>query len=576
MGKKKRSRRRADTAQIFLVVSALGAVATVASQVDLQVRRRQLIPSYSAGNGVSPAVKGKVVRRGNIFDRNGNLLAEDLNLYHFQVDPAKVPHTDSFFVALSQASGISPLELADRIQDADGVLEWQENFDADSKNSIDKVRQDYGADGLEIVKSPGQRRYPLGVSGTPVVGGIWAQNQQLRYGLELGQDTVLGGPYIQGKAPNGRLAAVKAEGDTRYGQDITLTIDQSIQVKTFEALKNAVDSNHADAGAAVVMNPENGDVLALASYPIVDPSEPLPDEKSLKNLAASPLVNRATQQRYEPGSTFKILTLAKAMDLGEVKDQDVVNCTGTHMIGTRASIHCEQHATGRAHGPVTALKAIAESCNVSAAIWAERVGYDEFLNFVDDLGLAKKPNIGVPGELKGFYLENPPNIHLQLANMGFGQSISTNPLALTDAFCTIANNGVRVPPRLILKVGETQQPVKEGIEILSPATCEAVTQYMKAVFDQGGTGHSVGIDGYELAGKTGTAQKVSSKGAKGDVANFMGFVPAEHPKAVILVMVDNPHSVNIHGAAVAGPAFKSIAQAVIERYDIPRSVTINK
>jgi len=190
------------------------------------------------------------------------------------------------------------------------------------------------------------------------------------------------------------------------------------------------------------------------------------------------------------------------------------------------------------------------------------------IKYIEDLGLLEKTNVGVQGEITGLFRRNEYAKTLQLAHVGFGQSITATPLALASAFCMIGNGGVRIQPTLIRKIGDQVMPIGEGKRILKEETAEEVTKCMEAVIESDiGTGKSLRISGYTMGGKTGTAEKVGAK-IKGYVSNFIGFVPAEKPKAVILVMVNNPH-VGHFGSDVAGPAFHDIAKSAIRRLGIP-------
>ncbi|RYG77429.1 penicillin-binding protein 2 [bacterium] len=270
----------------------------------------------------------------------------------------------------------------------------------------------------------------------------------------------------------------------------------------------------------------------------------------------------------EPGSTFKILTLAKAIDAGKTTMHSYIQCGGELHPGPAWRIRCDAHHGNRAHGPVDPTKAIAKSCNVAAATWALRVGRAPFVEYMESLGLFRRSRIGLPRETWGSYNNEKWARPLALANFGFGQSMSITPIALAGAFSTIANDGVRRPLRLIGKIGDRETPLGEGERILSAEACRETRACMEAVIEtDGGTGKTLRIPGYRLAGKTGTAQKIA-KGEHGYVASFIGFVPARKPQAVVLVMINKPQGEAYYGAQVAGPVFKALAQGVIERYRI--------
>jgi cell division protein FtsI/penicillin-binding protein 2 len=272
--------------------------------------------------------------------------------------------------------------------------------------------------------------------------------------------------------------------------------------------------------------------------------------------------------QLEPGSTFKILTLAKALDAGKVKMTDTIMCRGEFHPTESSTVHCDAHHGNRAHGLLDPIKAIAKSCNVCAGMWALKVGREDMIEYVEDLGLLEKTQIGVPGEVHGLFRRDEYAKILQTAHVGFGQSITATPLALTSAFSMLANDGVRMQPRLIKKIGTQDMPIAKGKKIVSAEVAHQVEEAMEAVIESdAGTGKTLRVPGYRLGGKTGTAEKVGSK-PRGYVSNFIGFVPVEQPRAVIMVMVNNP-KVGYYGAVVAGPPFKTMAENVIRRMNIP-------
>lgn len=357
----------------------------------------------------------------------------------------------------------------------------------------------------------------------------------------------------------------KESAPRKDGDSITLTIDSDLQSAASAEIRKAVEANKADDGVAIILDPHTGDVLAMANWPSFSPYNPDGTEGDLsKNTGFNPAIMGV----LEPGSTFKILTLAKGLDSGKVHMNDVINCTGELHINSAWRVRCDSHHGNRAHGAVDAMSAIAKSCNVSAATWALKVGRTDFLKYVEHLGILKKPNLGLPKESRGLFNYNEYAKPLQLATVGFGQSITTTPIALASAFAMLGNGGVRIPPRLVKKIGASEVPTGQPDRIVKTQTAEEVMHCMEAVIQSDeGTGKSLRIPGYTLAGKTGTAQKIGG-GTSGYVANFVGFVPAPNPKALILVMVNHPTNGKYYGATVAGPVFLSLAKAVIRRYGI--------
>ncbi|HTQ09393.1 MAG TPA: penicillin-binding transpeptidase domain-containing protein, partial [Fimbriimonadaceae bacterium] len=246
------------------------------------------------------------------------------------------------------------------------------------------------------------------------------------------------------------------------------------------------------------------------------------------------------------------------------------DCEGQLVVWAGHAIHCAMEGGTRAHGPLDAEGAISRSCNVSAATWALRIGYGPMTQYLRDLGLLRPTGVGLPFEAHGDFNFDEYAKPLQLATLGFGQSVTVTPLSISTAFCMIANHGIQMKPRLIAKIGNQETPIVSTGRRVSAAAADKVFQIMQSVIqDPGGTGYHLRIPGYTLAGKTGTAQRINKKNGGGYVSNFVGFVPAPNPKAMILVMIDHPKAGAYYGASVAGPVWENLAKDLIRRYHIP-------
>jgi cell division protein FtsI/penicillin-binding protein 2 len=296
----------------------------------------------------------------------------------------------------------------------------------------------------------------------------------------------------------------------------------------------------------------------MANWPSFDPDRPWKPGEDF---------NMAVMGAYEPGSTFKALTLAKALDEGAVSPGSTLVCNGVLKIGKR-EIKCAAHGGKRAHGVCDNERAIAKSCNVAAATWALRLGRDKMVGLIDASRVLERPSVGLPGSRSGVFNRKDGAPALQTANLGFGQALNVTPLQLAAAFGALGNHGTMMRPRLIDRVGRWDIPREEGQPLFSPESADTVLRLMESVIESDeGTGKSSHIPGYRLAGKTGTAQKLGSGG--GYVSNFVGFVPAREPKAVVLVMIDSPTAGAYYGGTVAGPVFTEIARSLIRTLSIP-------
>lgn len=506
-------------------------------------------------------------KRGTIFAADGRALAVDEDAYELNIQFAKVPKSDAFFMQLANATGIPASEFVSFSESGVKGRSWLQPVGRAQKDAINKLKKDWKADGISLTRVE-RRSYPLAEAASGIVGMI--REGKAILGLEKSQDEQLTGVDGVRKGmtdKRGLFLPMRINSDSKPhldGKSLTLTLDTELQRAASEAIREAVERNKADNGVAIVLDPKTGDLLAVANWPSFRPygADGLPAP-----IQEGQDLNPAVSSQLEPGSTFKILTLAKGLDDGVVRTTDHLYCGGELAIGRR-SIHCDMHHGNRAHGDVDLTKAIAKSCNVAAATWAAHVGYDGMVDYMRNLGLFRKTELGLPYERTGNFNFEEPNHALQLATVGFGQSVTCTPIALAGAFGMIANDGTRMEPRLVKAVDGVPEPPKPGTKILKPETTQEILNYMESVIEwDGGTGKDLRIPGYRLGGKTGTAEKVGD--GDGYVSNFIGFVPSKSPQAVILVMVNHPTNGAYYGATVAGPAFKSIAEAVIRRYAIP-------
>ena len=564
-----------------LIKGLLGvcALATVMSQAKIQTWAAEDTKAQARKANRYGVTKAVVASRGRILDRNRAPLAQDSPITELVVDYRKAPSSPGFWAALSDATGIPANEFTAIGSVTEKSRSWVVSLSSDQRNRIAAIRKFWRPDGVSI-SGKGERENVLGDATSPIIGGFRHQLAKdnktkvtVATGLESTQDALLkgkDGKQVGFADKNGNLlpnrlieslCIPKAD-----GQDIETTIDATLQASAYAALKETVVANGANEGSAVVLDPRTGDVLALVTYPTFSSSE------FAKGTGVPFGANPATKNRFEPGSTFKILTLAKALDEGKTSMSEHFYCRLTMQVGKR-TIGCDRKHG--AHGDVDATKAIAKSCNVTAATWAMRVGHPAFTKYMTDLGLFEPTGVELGGEVAGSYNKKEYSKILQLATFGFGQSLTCTPISLASAFSTIANEGKRVPPRLIRRLGDETVERPKAKQIISAETAREVLETMEAVIEtKAGTGYSLRIPGYRLAGKTGTAEKIGSvdpitkKKISGYVANFIGFVPAVRPQAVVLVMVDNPKK-QIYGGAVAGPAFRQIALSVIKSMRIP-------
>lgn len=538
----------------FLIAGFLIAAGT---QANVQLINRKSVMHNANEFGRYKVKDKQFAQRGAIYSADGRVLAQNQDVYQLQLFYDRLPKSPGFFAELSLATGISVDDLRRPAMLGETKQAWRDPIRGEEASAIRSLMRRWNADGVSLEKAL-VRSYPLGFAASGVVGLLRADGPV--NGLEVSLDKELGGKNAEVKGFIDRTGAFMAVEDGEIqklvqGQDVTLTLDSILQFEASMAVRHAVETNNAASGAAVVIDPKTGDILAMANYPTFDPAGKMREGEDM---------NVAYRGLFEPGSTFKVMTLAKALDAGVCGQHDRLQCGGSITVPGK-TIRCSHGA----HGDIDWEKAIAESCNVAASTWAQKIGWQGMRDYIEDLGLLETTDIGLPWEEKGRHSESDPARPMQLANNGFGQAMNATPIELASAYASLANGGLRMKPRLIAKIGEKEQPIREGGQVFSAGVADYVRDLMIATIEKDfGTGKGLRIAGYQLAGKTGTAQKFQGGRMKGYVANFVGMVPAHEPKAVVLVMIDDPKAGSYYGGSVAGPVFTQLAKTIIRRYGI--------
>ena len=362
---------------------------------------------------------------------------------------------------------------------------------------------------------------------------------------------------------------VGGEGPNRPvdGNGVVLTIDSVVQFIAERALARAVDEYRAADGVAVVMDPRDGRILAMASNPSFDPNR-------IRDFTPDDRRNRAVQDQYEPGSTFKIVTASAGLEEGVVTPSQVLDCgDGFIQIGN-TQIH--EHGHNR-YGLMTFEDVMVHSSNVGAIRVGLALGQDRFYNYMRRFGFGERTGIALPGEAPGRVRRTQQWSQLSNASMSIGQEIATTPLQVLTAIAAVANGGVRMQPRIVEKVVDTKgntisvPPQAAPVRVISEKTAAVLNEILKAVVARG-TGAHAALAEHIVAGKTGTGQK-AGRGGYGDkvVASFGGYVPADRPQLAILVVIDEPKGAE-YGGTVAAPAFKEIAESTLRYLNVAPSV----
>jgi len=501
-------------------------------------------------------------RRGRILDRNGAELASTADVDSIYCNPRRLPDVPGAARKLARVLGLDWKELAQRL--------GQKKFFAWVKRKVtpEEVEAVKALElpGLAYTREP-RRFYPNRGLAATVMGHSGADGRG-QEGVELAFDRYLRGQTasLQGvRDALGRELFVDGMGEAAgdAGSDVVLTIDRYLTFVTERAIEEAQALHHAKAVIAVVMDPQTGELLAIASTPSYNPNDP-------SSAAEHGARDRAITDAFEPGSTMKTFTIASALDAGVVRPTDSFDCMMGRMMVGKYTIH-DTHP----HGPLTVAEIFKFSSNIGATKIARRLGKERLAEAFGRFGFGHPTGLGLPGERSGMLRPVEKWGDIGFANVSFGQGVTATPLQIVSGLAAIAAGGVYHPPRIVARVvrpdGSAEPlPDRPAVRVISERAARLMTGIMLGVTEQGGTARAAAIDGYPVAGKTGTAQKVSGGHYDSSkwVSSFIGFAPAEQPRVAIAVMVDEPQGGHL-GGAVAAPVFKEIAEQALRYLHVP-------
>ncbi len=493
--------------------------------------------------------------RGNILDRNGNNLAVSLEMDSCYAEPRHIQDIDGTAAVLAPFLGTSKQELLKKLNGSKNFV-WLERRLSPEKAVLVKNLKLRGVGFVSETK----RFYPNREMASHVIGFTGLDPVGLE-GIELKYDsTILGntGYLITERDALGRDVAYKKAlvKNSSPGKNVVLTLDTTIQHIVEKELSKAVIDSGAKDGMALVMEPDTGKVLAMANYPTFNPN-------SYAGNSAALLRNHVVADSFEPGSTFKIFLMAAALEEKIVKTTDVINCeNGKYKIADR-TIH-DTHSYSR----LSVADVLKYSSNIGSAKIGMRLGDEQLFRYLRNFGFGEKTGIDLPGESSGSLRDKRKLYGADLANISFGQGVAASSVQLVAAVSAVANGGTLMKPYIVERVlddagREVQkfepQPLRR---VISADTAAKVARMMEGVTTDGGTGLNAAVDGFRVAGKTGTAQKADpvTRGysATKRTASFIGFVPAEKPRLTILIVIDEPKT-SPYGGVVAAPAFRGIA-----------------
>jgi len=502
-------------------------------------------------------------KRGTIFDRNGEMLALSVSADSVYAIPSEIKQPEETARVLAPILDISYDELLKKLTKQQFHVYLQPKITAAAAKQIRELK--LPGIGLE---EKSQRYYPFGTLASHVLGFAGADNQGL-YGVEVTYEA-----YLRGK-PGRIVVEYDARGQEipgalhKYippvdGENLVLTLDRTIQHLAERELEKAVSVNLAKRGMIIVMDVATGGILAMATKPDFDPNHPFDYAQELWR-------NAAVSDTYEPGSTFKVITLTAALEEGVASLNDRFYCPGSIKI-PGSSIRCT-----RAHGSQSLAEIVQNSCNVGFVTLGLRLGQERLYKYLDLFSFGHKTGVDFPGEATGIVIPASRVKNVDLARIAFGQAISITPLQLVAAISAVANNGLYNEPHLAKELTDVEGNVLISFEpapvrrVASERTAELVRQMMENVVNKG-TGRNAHIEGYRVAGKTGTAQKViAGRYAPGKYyASFLGFAPADRPRIAALVVIDEPGGASYYGGQIAAPVFQAVVGAALEYLGEPR------
>jgi cell division protein FtsI (penicillin-binding protein 3) len=491
-------------------------------------------------------------KRGTIFDRNHRALALSEDSSTIYADPLLIKNPGAVAARLAPVVHIPANELLAKLSDrTKGFVYLKRKMDLEVGQAVDKLK----ILGVGTLIEP-RRKYPQNYLASQVLGSVGTDNYGLS-GLESRFDKRLHGSDGKERLVKdalGRPVSLEVTKQPVQGSDIQLTLDSILQERV-EAVLSGVGQQYTPKGAtALVMDPRDGSILALANWPRVNANHP-------GRAPAYAQQNRAVTNSYEPGSTFKAFTVAGALQQGLITANTPFYLPPTIEVADRKI--SDAHPRGAETLKVREI--LAQSSNVGAVKIGQLLGAVSFDKWVRSFGFAKPTGVDLPGESPGIVLHTNQYSGSSMGNLPIGQGEAVTPIQMAAAYSAIANGGLLVRPHIV-----RGDPAPKR-RVITARTSWAVSRMLEGVLAPGGTGSEAVVPGYELAGKTGTAQKPDQNGGYSKnrfVASFVGYAPANHPRLLVAVMVDEPKG-DIYGGSVAAPAFQKIASFALPYLGIP-------
>jgi cell division protein FtsI (penicillin-binding protein 3) len=550
------------------VVFILGFALVTMRAFDLQVMQEQ------QWNERAERQHQKVIpltpQRGTIFDSNGEELAVSVDVDSIYVEPRKLEDRSAAAKKLATALGLSLRTVKAKLKSNRSFV-WLKRQVTPSQSEQVKAMK---LKGVGMIKEP-RRFYPNSNVAAHLLGFTGLDPKGLE-GLELEYDkTILGrgGYLVMERDALGRgigTGLPQVQGATR-GHDLFLTLDKNLQYIAERELADGIRKTEAKAGTVVMMEPSTGKILAIANYPEYNPN-------AFTRHKPSQWRNRAVCDSYEPGSTFKVFPMAAALNEAVISINQKIDCeNGLFRVGGK-DIHDHKK-----YQKLTPAEIIKYSSNIGSAKIGKLLGKDTFYKYIQDFGFGQKSGIDLPGEAVGILNPSSKWFEVDLAAISFGQGISVTPIQLVAATAAIANGGYLMEPYIVDRVVDSQGQLTSKKQprvvrkVIAKDVAKIVSRMMEMTTEDGGTAINARVPGFKVAGKTGTAQKVDAVtgGYSADkrVGSFIGFLPADEPRLIMLVTIDEPKK-GIYGGLTAAPVFSRIAAQAMQYLKIAPSEVI--
>lgn len=517
--------------------------------------------------------------RGNIYDRNGVVLAENKTVCTISVIHSQIEDPEKVIAVLTKELGMSEETVRKRVEKVSSIERIKTNVEKETGDAI----RSYELAGVKIDEDY-KRYYPYNELASKVIGFTGGDNQGI-IGIEVKYDEYLEG--INGKIltlTDARGVEIKNAGERRSepveGDDLYLSLDYNIQMYAAQAAVKVREEKQADSVSILVMNPQNGEILAMVNEPEFNLNEPFAlntendtelSEEEKQDALNKMWRNQCINDTYEPGSTFKIITASAALEEGKVSLSDQFNCPGYKIVEDRR-IRC--HKVG-GHGAEDFTHGIMNSCNPVFIEIGLRIGSNRFCDYFEQFGLLSRTNIDLPGEASTIMHKRENIGQVELATMSFGQSFQITPIQLATTVSSIINGGNRVTPHFGVETKNAEGEVTHTFvygqkeHIVSEETSTTMRYLLEKVVSEG-SGKNAALEGFSIGGKTATSQTLP-RSEKRYISSFLGFAPADDPQVLALIIINNPQGV-YYGGTIAAPVCRDLFSNILPYLGIEQAL----